>query len=303
MSRSLSAATVVVAAFLLTACTAPPAPPFSTPPAPAPGPSAATSPGASSLAGTSSFTPSAPGAPSSPVSSSVTAGAVAEPAWTAQYRGKVIRGFTTPAGYKAVALTFDDGPNHETRYIIDTVKSYGGKATFFDTGKLLERPGGLGQAKLADTAGFEIGNHTQHHTINDISSLIHRTYAQDVAEVSGPDKLLVPVIGHPTLWLRPMGGEIDANGIRAANATGHLVIDWTLDSMDSHGWNHTPDQIFHNVTTGIVSGDVVLMHVTHPESMAALPRICAKLTAEGFQLVTLSELAAHSTPFTGERLR
>jgi peptidoglycan/xylan/chitin deacetylase (PgdA/CDA1 family) len=100
-----------------------------------------------------------------------------------------------------------------------------------------------------------------------------------------------------------MGGEIDANGIAAAKKTGHLVIDWTLDSMDSHGWNHTPDQILHNVTTGVVAGDVILMHVTHPETMAALPRICAQLTAQGFKLVTLSDLAAHSRPFFGERKR
>ena len=37
------------------------------------------------------------------------------------------------------------------------------------------------------------------------------------------------------------------------------------------------------------------MHVTHPESMAALPRICATLNKAGYKLVTLSELAQHST--------
>jgi peptidoglycan/xylan/chitin deacetylase (PgdA/CDA1 family) len=301
MSRRLVVATIAAAAaLLLAACTVPPPAPSS---GSLPGPAASTS---SATPGSTSGVAAAPGAASTTSAAATpsvpTTGPVAAK-WEAPYRGKIIRGFTTPPGYKAVALTFDDGPNHQTRYIVNTLEQYGGKATFFDTGKLLARPGGLGQAKLADAAGFEIGDHTQHHTINSISSLIGRTFAQDVVEITGPDNLLIPVIGHPTLWLRPMGGEIDANGIRAANATGHLVIDWTLDSMDSHGWNHTPDQIFHNVTTGIVSGDVVLMHVTHPESMKALPRICQTLTAEGFQLVTLSELASHSTPFTGERLR
>jgi peptidoglycan/xylan/chitin deacetylase (PgdA/CDA1 family) len=39
----------------------------------------------------------------------------------------------------------------------------------------------------------------------------------------------------------------------------------------------------------------VLLHVTHPESMAALPRIAKTLSERGFKLVTLSELAQHST--------
>ena len=39
----------------------------------------------------------------------------------------------------------------------------------------------------------------------------------------------------------------------------------------------------------------MLLHVTHPESMKALPRIADTLSKQGFKLVTLSELAQHST--------
>ena len=113
-------------------------------------------------------------------------------------------------------------------------------------------------------------------------------------------KLVKKQVGHQTLWLRPMGGNIDATGIRAANDTGHLVINWTLDSNDSHGWDHTPDYVYNQVVKNVHSGDVVLLHVTHPESMAALPRICAELTRRGYKLVTVSELAAHGTPIVAK---
>ena len=222
--------------------------------------------------------------------------ATADPSWIDRYKGKIIDGFKTESGYKAVALTFDDGPNGETQHVIDTLAKYGGQATFFDSGRKLAMSWAVTQPSIIWKAGFELGNHTQHHTLPDgVSSMWHRSYATDLAEINGPDKYAVKGTGRKTVWLRPMGGMIDATGVKAAVNTGHLVINWTIDSNDSHGGPRTPDYIYDQVTNGIKSGDVVLLHVTHPESMAALPRIAATLNQRGFKLVTLSELAQHST--------
>jgi len=225
----------------------------------------------------------------------------ADPAWMDKYRGKLIYGFKPEPGYKAVALTFDDGPNGETKYVIDTLKKVGGQATFFDSGRKLAMSWAKTQPTIIDKAGFEIANHTQHHTIDGVSSLWHRTLAVDLAEINGPDVYVKKALGRPTVWLRPMGGMIDATGVKAANQTNHLVINWTIDSNDSHGGPRTPDYIYGQVTNNIKSGDVVLLHVTHPESMKALPKIVAELDRQGFKLVTLSELAQNSTaPITGK---
>jgi peptidoglycan/xylan/chitin deacetylase (PgdA/CDA1 family) len=220
----------------------------------------------------------------------------ADPSWMDRYKGQIIDGFKTEPGYKAVALTFDDGPNGETQYVIDTLKKYDGHGTFFDSGRKLEKSWAKSQPAIIERAGFELANHTQHHTLPDgISSLWHRNYKTDLDEINGPDEIIKQYGGQPTVWLRPMGGMIDATGVRAAVDTNHLVINWTIDSNDSHDGPHTPDYIYEQCTTGIKSGDVVLLHVTHPESMKALPRIAEKLTEQGFKLVTLSELAQHST--------
>lgn len=237
-------------------------------------------------------------------SSATTAWRDADPAWMKPLLGKYIDGFTPQPGYKAVALTFDDGPNGETQYVIDTLSKYGGQATFFDTGRKLLKSWAKAQPSLIYKAGFELGNHTQHHTLPDgISSMWHRSYATDLAEINGPDAIIkADGGGIPTVWLRPMGGMIDATGIKAAVATNHLVINWTIDSNDSHGGTKTPDYLYNAVTSNIKSGDVVLMHVTHPESMAALPRIAAALNERGFKMVTLSELAQHSTGVITQRI-
>jgi len=237
-------------------------------------------------------------------SSAATAWRDADPAWMSKFVGKYIDGFTPEPGYKAVALTFDDGPNGETQYVIDTLSKYGGQATFFDTGRKLEKSWAKSQPSLIYKAGFELGNHTQHHTLPDgISSMWHRSYATDLAEINGPDAIIkADGGGIPTVWLRPMGGMIDATGIKAAVATNHLVINWTIDSNDSHGGTKTSDYLYNEVTRNIKSGDVVLLHVTHPESMAALPRIAATLNERGFKMVTLSELAQHSTGVITQRI-
>jgi peptidoglycan-N-acetylglucosamine deacetylase len=235
-------------------------------------------------------------------SSAATAWRDADPSWMDRYRGKLIDGFVTEPGYKAVALTFDDGPNYQTQYVIDTVKKYGGQATFFDSGRNLARSWAGTQPSIIWSAGFELGNHTQHHTINDVSSMWHRSYAVDLAEIKGPDVYAKRGTGRNTVWLRPMGGMIDATGIKAAADTNHLVINWTVDSNDSHGGPRTPDYIYKTVTNGTRSGDVILLHVTHIESMKALPRICATLTKRGFKLVTLSELAQRSTKAITQRI-
>lgn len=66
-------------------------------------------------------------------------------------------------GSKKIAyLTFDDGPIPETTpYILDTLKKYGAKATFFCVGENVKKYPELYQRLLAE--GHYAGNHTFNH--------------------------------------------------------------------------------------------------------------------------------------------
>ncbi len=220
--------------------------------------------------------------------------------WQERYKGKLVLGFKPEPGYKAVALTFDDGPNGQTQYILKTLAEYDGQGTFFDSGRKLKPKWAVTQAPMIEKAGSEIANHTQSHTVNDVGSLWKRTYDFDVKEITQPDTYVKATVGHNMLWVRPMGGMIDANGVKAAADTGHLVINWTIDSNDSHGGPRSVDYIYRQCTQNVKSGDVILLHVTKQESMDALPRICAELQKRGLKMVTVSELAKHSTPITAK---
>ena len=63
---------------------------------------------------------------------------------------------------KALYLTFDDGP-HETAtpFVLDQLKNYNAKATFFCIGKNVVAHPAIYQRILGE--GHSVGNHTYHH--------------------------------------------------------------------------------------------------------------------------------------------
>ncbi|MFA5126505.1 MAG: polysaccharide deacetylase family protein [Patescibacteria group bacterium] len=72
-------------------------------------------------------------------------------------------------GKKAMALTFDDGPNEQTAELLDILKAEGVKATFFLTGSMI--PGREALVKRMVEEGHEVGVHEWGHLTPDISKL------------------------------------------------------------------------------------------------------------------------------------
>lgn len=207
----------------------------------------------------------------------------------ARYRGRRIHRIRTSK--RMVALTFDDGPNTRTRQAVDILNAYGGKGTFFATGTCSLYSRGASLNRYVLQRGHELANHTANH------KPLNRSYAFDVAQINGAERTLVRQTGRGTVWVRAMGGGVNATGLRATKNTGHLYAQWSLDSLDSKRRYTAPHRIYHNVVDHVRPGDVVLLHVTHPESLKALPSICAELRRRGYKMVTLSELAANGRPW------
>jgi peptidoglycan/xylan/chitin deacetylase (PgdA/CDA1 family) len=82
---------------------------------------------------------------------------------------------------KAVYLTFDDGPIPEaTPFILDTLKEYGAKATFFMVGDNVRKHPELYDRIIAE--GHQVGNHTHNH-IQGLSHSIHE-YSYNVEKAN-----------------------------------------------------------------------------------------------------------------------
>ena len=59
---------------------------------------------------------------------------------------------------KEIAITFDDGPSEETLDILNILKRYNIKATFFIVGKMIKGRENIMEAIKKE--GHEFGNHT-----------------------------------------------------------------------------------------------------------------------------------------------
>jgi peptidoglycan/xylan/chitin deacetylase (PgdA/CDA1 family) len=184
-----------------------------------------------------------------------------------------------PLNDKVVALTFDDGPNPSTtQKILDVLKQYGARATFFVLGDRAEEfPGILKQ--IYDN-GNEIGNHSYDH--KDFKKL---STEDMLDEVEKTNQIIFNAVGARPILVRPPYGNITEN---IASEIGRACILWTVDPED---WKYKDVDIdYNNVMDNVQDGDIVLMHDIYQASADAAVQIIKELTARGYKLVTVSQM-------------
>ena len=108
---------------------------------------------------------------------------------------KLIRIFSIPDS-EGIYLTFDDGPNETvTPWVLDQLKKYNAKATFFLIGKMAEKYPEL--VKRIINEGHSIGGHTYRHTSGwQLSSEAYYKEINEGLDVIPKTKLFRPPYGH-----------------------------------------------------------------------------------------------------------
>ncbi|MFR5601976.1 MAG: polysaccharide deacetylase family protein [Lachnospiraceae bacterium] len=181
-----------------------------------------------------------------------------------------------------IALTFDDGPRPEVgNRIMDCLAQYGGKATFFVVGSRV--PGNEAELQRMIAEGHEIGNHSQDH------KYFNKLNAQQIrAQVDGCAAAVQAAAGVAPMMVRLPGGNKNATVL--AEVTEPIVL-WTIDTLD---WKTQNAQKTIDAVVGKAKdGDIVLMHELYSASGDAAVQIIPKLVEQGFQLVTVSEMAQY----------
>jgi peptidoglycan/xylan/chitin deacetylase (PgdA/CDA1 family) len=186
---------------------------------------------------------------------------------------------------KRIALTFDDGPS--TRYtaeILDILREYDVKATFFVIGKNVEAHPDLLRRTVAE--GHEIGNHTYSHP--HLKTIDEARLSEEVARSA---TLLREVAGIRTSLFRPPEGIITPAVAAAAEKGGYRTVLWSIDTLD---WALNPaPKIVQTIKREASDGDIVLFHdwvAGDSPTPAVLRQIIPWLKAEGFAFVKVSEL-------------
>ena len=208
---------------------------------------------------------------------------------------------TEASSKKRVALTFDDGPhNVYTKRIVDELKKYGFHATFFVVGNRVDGGTYNGKSGLiyAYENGNEIGIHGYTHTeyYNKCSDEVYNS------ELNNTKNAIKNVIKDIEIDLmRPVGGHITTERVENSE---YSVILWNVDPED---WRHKytsgdsdeaaqekVDAIVNNVMSNVKDGSIVLLHDIYESTSDAVAIILEKLDAEGYEVVTVSELLGPS---------
>lgn len=188
-------------------------------------------------------------------------------------------------GAKKIALTFDDGPSREyTAEILDILKEYGVKATFFVVGVNIEKSPDLLRRIVAE--GHEIGNHTYSHP--HLQKMDTATLAKELTRTDG---LIQSITGlSPTLF-RPPEGVVTDSVKTAAGDGGYRLVLWSIDTRD---WAlNSVSNILRTIKQEASDGDIILFHdwvAGKSPTPATLRAAIPWLQAAGYELVTISRL-------------
>ena len=204
---------------------------------------------------------------------------------------------TTTSNGKSIAyLTFDDGPSSITNSVLDILKKYNVKATFF-----VINSGNYNKTTLQREVneGHTIGLHAYDHNYA-------IAYKDDNSYLDGIDKLRAKVkadTGFDSHYIRFPGGSSNtiskrySKGImsritKTAKQRGYKYYDWNVDDDDA-GRARTADDCYNNVVRELRPNrsNIVLMHDfgTNKKILEALPRIIEYCQKNGYTMLPIDD--------------
>lgn len=172
----------------------------------------------------------------------------------------------------AVFITFDDGPTPRvTEYILDTLHSFGAKATFFCLGKNVELYPELFDRIMAE--GHRAGNHTYNHLKG--YKVSNFRYLRDIETANR--------FIHSDLF-RPPYGRLGIGQFQRLKKSYRIVL-WNIISQD-YGKFVTPEDCYQKVADHIKPGSIICFHdsvKTFHNMSYALPRILELCRERGWE--------------------
>jgi peptidoglycan/xylan/chitin deacetylase (PgdA/CDA1 family) len=200
-------------------------------------------------------------------------------------------------GSKVAYLTFDDGPSTTvTPRILDVLKQYNVKATFFVIGKMAENNAFL--VKRESSEGHVVANHTYSHNYD----YIYADTKNLVDDFNKSEVLLKSILTeYNSKLVRFPGGAMGSAREAFRQATikaGYHYIDWNALNNDSDaryipkGTYCAPVSVLVNSIKETCAGKqkvVVLMHDAPAKTTTAdaLPQVIEYLISQGYVFKTL----------------
>lgn len=198
-----------------------------------------------------------------------------------------------PKGDKVIALTFDDGPSEDfTEKVLDLLKKYNAKATFFVIGENLEESWGQKLVAKEDSAGHQVCTHTYDHARGaggvDITIMTAEKQIEEVTK--GKATIAKAIKKDVSSVCRLPGGNLNAVTCRLLAPFVSAEIGWNIDTGD---WQMPgAKKILSNMKLA-ASGDVILCHDGGGDrtgTVEALEDFLKEYTEKGYKFITIDEL-------------
>lgn len=205
-----------------------------------------------------------------------------EAASASEVKTSAASGRTIDPSKPMIALTYDDGPQTNAgNRIMDVMLKYNQRCTFFLVGDRI--PSRAEEVKRMADNGFELANHSYSH------KYLNKCDAATIREeVEKCNRNIEKYAGVTPKIMRLPGGN--KNDTVLANVNMPIIL-WNIDTLD---WSTKNTQKTIDAVIGKVKdGDIVLMHELYTTTAEATEYIVPRLVEQGFQLVTVSELAAY----------
>ena len=181
---------------------------------------------------------------------------------------------------KEIFLTFDDGPTPEvTNFVLDELKKYKAKATFFCIGKNIEAQQTIANRIIEEN--HTIGNHTQNH-LNGWGNN-NATYVDDFLKCDETITRFNNLTIQQKLF-RPPYGKIKKSQAKEILKKGVQIIMWDVLSAD-FDTSINKDTCLQNVLKNTRKGSIVVFHdsVKAFEKLKfVLPRVLDEFSKKGF---------------------
>lgn len=183
---------------------------------------------------------------------------------------------------KVVSISFDAAwGNEQTGELLDILDKYNIKTTFFLVGQWVDKyPDSV---KDISNRGHDVSNHSNTHP--------HMTKLSNekmVEEIESCNKKIQDLTGKKPILFRPPYGDYNNAVVDAVNSTNMYCIQWDVDSLD---WKDpSPDDMVKRIKSKMKPGSIILLHNGAKNTPAALPKIIETITAEGYQIVPISQI-------------
>lgn len=185
-----------------------------------------------------------------------------------------------PVAEKILYLTFDDGPNPTaTPYVLDTLKKYNAKATFFCIGKNVIGHTDIYRRILDE--GHRVGNHTFNHYNG--WKVSDEQYLQNILQAGKyiDSNLFRPPYGKITRFQVKL-----LSGIKNSPASSNFrIIMWDVLSGD-FDTKLSSEKCSSNVIKNVRPGSVIVFHDSEkafPRMKDALPKVLEHFNAKGYR--------------------